>query len=50
MTRLTIFYILNWLGLTIYIVNTSLYLSHGEMGVFQIIMAVNTPLFFNHYH
>ena len=45
MTRLTIFYILNWLGLTIYIVNTSLYLSHGEMGVFQIIMAVNTPLF-----
>ncbi|MBC8346401.1 MAG: sulfatase [Candidatus Marinimicrobia bacterium] len=45
MTRLTIFYFLNWLALMIYIINASIYLSHEEMGLFQVLMVINTPLF-----
>ena len=45
MTRLTIFYFLNWIALMIYIINASIYLSHNEMGFFQVLMALNTPLF-----
>ena len=45
MTRLTIFYFLNWLALLVYIFNGSIYLSRGDMGAFQILMAFNTSLF-----
>ena len=45
MTRLTIFYFLNWLALLVYIFNSSIYLSRGDMGAFQILMAFNTSLF-----
>ena len=45
MTRLTIFYFLNWIAFMIYIINASIYLSHNEMGFFQVLMALNTPLF-----
>ena len=45
MTRLTIFYFLNWLSLLVYIFNSSIYLSRGDMGAFQILMAFNTSLF-----
>ena len=45
MTRLTIFYFLNWFALLVYIFNGSIYLSRGDMGAFQILMAFNTSLF-----
>lgn len=45
MTRLTIFYLINWLILFIYILNSTIYLSQGRMGPFLIFMALNTPFF-----
>ncbi len=45
MTRLTVFYLLNWLALLIYIFNSAIYLSQGEMGIFLFFMTLNTPFF-----
>ena len=45
MTRLTVFYLLNWLALLVYILNSTIYLSQGNMGIFLFFMASNTPFF-----
>ncbi len=45
MTRLTVFYILNWFALFVYILNSTIYLSQGDMGLFLLFMTVNTPFF-----
>ncbi|MEA1882119.1 MAG: hypothetical protein U9N31_06945, partial [Candidatus Marinimicrobia bacterium] len=44
-TRLTIFYFLNWLALLIYIFNSAFYLNQSEMGIFLFFMTLNTPFF-----
>ena len=45
MNRLTIFYLSNYFVLLAYIIVNAIYLGRGEVGIFHLLMTINTPFF-----
>ena len=45
MNQLTIFYICNYFALLAYIFTNAIFLGRGEVGIFHLLMTINTPFF-----
>ena len=45
MNRLTIFYLSNYFVLLAYIIVNAIFLGRGEVGIFHLLMTINTPFF-----